>query len=759
MKGALARVRGAWTRNDLLLYVVVAVAASVLAYGALALWRADLGVPLTYWGDALAVGSHFKTVIENGWYEFNPLLGAPAGQTYNDFPTADNLNFIAAAILGRFFTDWPVAMNLYFLIGFPLAAVSMTWFLRVCGSSKAVVLALAPLFAIAPYHFSRGEGHLFLASYFVLPLSLVLVVRAIRGEPLWGWRDDRRAAMRLFGRGASTLTIVALTATSSSYYSVFFLILLAFAGIAALITRRAWRRFWGAAVAGGLTVVAMLVNMLPDMVFAWINGANPAGLERGHAEAEIYALKLSQLILPWPGHRIPVLRELRALYDANYPLVSESPALGAVAAAGFVAMLLFVAYAATRAGGWRARGRGDRAVFSLFGSLAALTLVAFLFSSVGGLSTIISFVTTSLRGWNRMSIYIAALSLAATAILLDWLIRAIVRRAKLRGAGRALVAGALAAIVLVVGFVDQTPWDAGDDYAATAARFTADRSWFATVQEAAGAGATIMQLPYQSFPEDVGPTGVLGSEVLIPYLQTSDIAWTGGGIKGRPRAEWTQVLESQYPPAQIARIAAATGMTGILVDRLSMFPGPRATLEAGLAKAAGAPLESPDGRYSYYSLDRLEKELSASAGAGELAAVRARAIDPVTIDDRSGFARGFDDAGGLESRQREADPRLRLINDSGTAARGTLELEFRFDTDTGGVVPGTLAVRLPDGSIRDVPIRDGSGTLSTPITLTPGTAEVTIIAPAPGTDGAAAVVLGHRGVRDAVVSAFAESGN
>ena len=745
-------VRLEWARSDRGLYLAVALISSVLAVLALELWRADLTVPLVYWGDALAVGSHFKTVIETGWYESNAMLGAPVGQVYHDFPTADNLNFLAAKILGWFTTDWALAMNLYFVIGFPLAALSMTYLLRVCGVSKAMTLALAPLFAIAPYHFMRGIGHLFLASYFIVPLSLALVVRVLRGRRIWGWRRTTTNWARPFGRGAGTLAIVALTATAQSYYAVFFLVLLGFAGVFAVLARRRWRRFLGAALAGVLTVVGMLLNMLPDFLYGWIHGPNPTGLERGHAEAEIYALKLAQLLLPAPGHRIGALNSIRTQYDSSYPLPSEMPALGAIAAAGLVILFLVLAYAATRFGAGRIADRHMRGRAGLLGGLAALTFVAFIFSTVGGLSTIISFVTTSLRGWNRMSIYIGALCLVAVGIVLDLAIRAIVRRGGLRGRGRAVIGGAVAATLLVVGFVDQTPADAGRDYGPIAERFRADQTWFQRVEAAAGEGAAIMQLPYQSFPEDTGPTGVLGSEVLIPYLHTRDIAWTGGGIKGRPAAEWTQEVAAQYDPAQIAALAVVAGMSGIHLDRASMYPGPRATLERGLDAVLGPPLESADGRYAYYDLTPLADSV-ASVSAAERDAVARRVLNPVTINDRGDFSRGFDAEGSLESTQRAHRTAITLINDSESAVRGTLELELSFGPEGGA--PDLVTVRLPDGSTHDIALEHGVAHVELPLTAQPGSSAITILRSDADDPARAPMIIGARGFRDLTVASFA----
>ncbi len=130
MKKFYGRIAGAWHRNDGILYALTAVVSLVATWTSLDLWAAKLTVPLTYWGDALAVGGEFKGVIETGWYKFNPDLSAPFGMTYSDFPSADNLNLVWAKIIGFVIPNWPVAMNVYYSLCFPLAAVAAVWFLR-----------------------------------------------------------------------------------------------------------------------------------------------------------------------------------------------------------------------------------------------------------------------------------------------------------------------------------------------------------------------------------------------------------------------------------------------------------------------------------------------------------------------------------------------------------------------------------------------------------------------------------------------------
>ena len=171
-----------------------AAAVSLLAvWFGLNLWAVDWRVPFYYSGDALAVASHFKTIIETGWFTHQPDLGAPYGQFYSDYPQADNLHFIAADVLRLFTSDFGVAMNVYFVIGFPLAAITALWFLRLVGVGTPLAVALGVVYSLAPYHFIKGEGHLFLAAYFVVPLAVGLIYLVATGRPLWALRPRERA--------------------------------------------------------------------------------------------------------------------------------------------------------------------------------------------------------------------------------------------------------------------------------------------------------------------------------------------------------------------------------------------------------------------------------------------------------------------------------------------------------------------------------------------------------------------------------------
>lgn len=735
-------------RSDAPWYALTAGVTSVVTYFALALWSARLDIPWLYQGDSLSTAAHFKTVLEEGWYEYQPSLGAPSGQVYNDFPTADNLHMIAAKIIGLFTDSWPVAINFYFFAGFLLAALSAFWLLRLCRIMPAISVALSVAYAIAPYHFMRGEAHLWLASYYCIPLGLGLLIMILRGDSLWTARPSRwRIVGVLTGRGAFAVVAVALLATSSTYYSVFFLLLLASVGLLVLIRDRSWRRFFGAAGIGVVTVVVMLINMAPDILYSITAGPNLGGFLRGHAEAEIYALKLSQLLLPWPGHRIDALQSLRSAYDSSYPLVSEQPALGLLGAVGMVIALVFLAYAAVSLGRRGLRRASPRSV--TISHLSALIFIAFLFSTVGGLSTFISFLTDALRGWNRMSIVIAALALAVLGVVLHIVVERFVTRAALGRAWRVALVAVVSIGLIGVAYVDQTPRDPSASYASIEQQYEMQDQFFSSIESELPADSMVLQLPFVPYPESTSPTGIESSEELIPYLHSTSIRWTQGGIKGRPASEWPEGL-SERPPSEIATLAAAAGASGILLDTAALRGGDT-DLEPALRSIAGEPLSSEDGRWEFFDLRPIRQSLESEVDPAELDAIASRITVPVTPflqPDFTGFTTS-DLTAGTSVHSKSVNPAFTLVNPTGSATPVVLTMTVSLPDTAGDVT-----VTYPDGQSTTVAAGKEGVVVSHAFVLEPGSSEVRLQAAGSSSSAPVTIEISHVTSQDGLLQAF-----
>jgi phosphoglycerol transferase len=579
-------------------YAVAALLALLATWYGLDLWNLDWRVPLYYSGDALAVASHFKTVIETGWFTHQSALGAPYGQFYGDYPQADNLHFIAANLLRVFSGDFGVLMNVYFVIGFPLAAVTALWFLRLVGVGRVLGVALAVAFAIAPYHFIKGEGHLFLATYFVVPLALGVIYKVAVGQPLWSHRI-------LSGRNLATVGTLVLLGTASSYYSVFVALVLAIVGIAKLWQTKAWRAFFGAAAAGLVIAGTMAVNLLPSILFRLANGVNEAVLVRSPPEAELYSFKLSSLLLPVPGHRFGPFATLRQLYDESYPLPSEAPALGLIAAAGFVALVVVAVYFLLTAGrtGWRAPESQTHRLAVLSG----LALVTFLFGTVGGLSTLLSFVNFPIRSWNRIAILLALLALAAVGLLLGRLLERLLERWPGRRMLSAVLTAAFAVLLVALAVWDQIPPVDPAARAATVATFDSDRDFVERIEATSEPGCLIYQLPYIAFPESPPVNGVTDADQLRMFLHSDALRWSAGGIKGRAPVDDVGALASLPVPSMLSAFRDL-GVCGVVLDRAASADGGSGLLEqlvaiTGIDAAAGRDaFSSDDERFVYVRL-------------------------------------------------------------------------------------------------------------------------------------------------------------
>ena len=109
------------------------------------LWEAHLRVPFGYGGDGLVYTRDAKVIVQTGWIQTTPHLGAPFGQELYDFPiSGDNGHYVIMRLMALFTSDWAVVLNGFLLLSFFTAGWSaylvMRW-LR-CGRISSVVCTL-----------------------------------------------------------------------------------------------------------------------------------------------------------------------------------------------------------------------------------------------------------------------------------------------------------------------------------------------------------------------------------------------------------------------------------------------------------------------------------------------------------------------------------------------------------------------------------------------------------------------------------------
>src|SRR5687767_6331660 len=172
-------------------YIAPIILCALILCFLLKLWRADLRVPFHYNGDALLHAMFIKGIADNGWYWQNPSLGAPNGLQMYDFPAVDNSAAAVLAFIGLF-TDHPfLILNIFYLLTFPLVTISSLYVLRRFKLSYAPALFASLLFTFLPYHFMRGESHLFLSAYYFVPHVVMVLLWVASGAFRVNLRDPK----------------------------------------------------------------------------------------------------------------------------------------------------------------------------------------------------------------------------------------------------------------------------------------------------------------------------------------------------------------------------------------------------------------------------------------------------------------------------------------------------------------------------------------------------------------------------------------
>lgn len=635
-------------------------------------------------GDSSYYLASIKGVLENGWFLRNPDLGAPFGQSNHDFAVGDVAHYVLVWLLGHVLGDPVVVFNAFFLLCFPLIAVVAYAVLRDLGATRAPALVAGVLFAFLPYHMIRGQHHLFLTSYYEIPLAVWLVAMLA---------EDRSLIRRAAPRGRTLLVVGAcvIVGAGSSYYAIFALLLLLTVVPTAAIARRSRGIALQGAVVAALVVASFALANAPAFIYSIQHGANDSVAVRQPGESELFGLKLADMVIPRNTHRVDVLARHGQRYYARTPLRSEGfdPALGSVATLGLLAALLVLL--ATGLASTTASLRRSR--IAVAGTVA---LMSFLIGTVGGGSALIAYgLTPQLRAWNRFSLFIAFAALLAVALLLTAL------GERLRARGRpAWVLGVIAAFFGAVGVYDQTSVIDAPDHAAVAAAWKTDDDFVTRMRNRFPAGTKILQLPYMSYPENGAIQGLGDYDLFTGYLHANDLRWTYGAVRGS-LSDWHGAQQA-LAPDQLATAAAAAGFNAVYLDRIGYADGGAATAAALDALAGpGTTGLSADRRLQFFDLRPVAARLAARTTLAERVQLSQALLYPVAL----GFGDGFsysELAGETPFRWAGTDARLTLES----PLEGTRAVRFTAQLFGGRAEPSTVTLTLPGGGRRSVLVTD-----------------------------------------------------
>ncbi|MGO8997555.1 MAG: hypothetical protein ACLQVI_29920 [Polyangiaceae bacterium] len=597
-----------WRRTALgsvepLVAAFLSVAICALVYE---LWRADLRMPLSPVTSDRTTGDYtsmmalaFKGMVDNPWYSKNQYVGAPLGLDLRDFPFPDQLLnlWVKGATL---FTRNPFLIaNVTLVASFPLVTLPALFVLRRLNVRYSIALVASLLFSFLSYHQMRGLHHVYyVVGYFSVPLVTLVALELFRGEPFLfeegssrSPRSPPRLALRSRGSLLAMGVAVVMGLTGTVYFTFFSAFVIGLGGLFGAVRARSRMPLLRAAAILAIAGAAFAVNMAPTVIYVSEHGKTTV-LERDPSDAEVFALKITELLLPRTGHRFEPFRRFKETYDkASYDRrtqlsnVTENNTayLGLVGSAGFLYLTFTLLMGR----------RGDRAEVgeesrdpaldpSLMDGLRVVCFGALLLGTVGGFGSLVAFsILPEIRSYNRISVYIAFVSLAALAVLVERAARSSTRP-KLVARGLPIALG----VVLVLGVLDQTQ-PVTLSYAKLAQDFQEEGRFIAAIEESVPTGSSIFELPYMAFPENGPQNGIGDYGLFVPYLHSKSLRWSYGTMRGRRGDGWYKGVAEQPAAAMVDTLASA-GFAGIYVDR-DGYVDRGAALEGALTAVLGPP--------------------------------------------------------------------------------------------------------------------------------------------------------------------------
>lgn len=528
------------------------------------LWLADLHVPFTYINDALLVGVWIKGIVDNGWYLQNNFIGAPFLGTMYDFPLSNNLDFLIIKLISIFSHDYAFSMNTYFLVSFPLTTLTSMFVLRQLKISYQISILGSLLFAFLPYHFVRGEGHLFLAAYYMIPLIVMVL--------LWIYSDmdflisevNGKIRTNLLTRKSIISIIICILISSTfiyyPFFSCFFLII---SGITSSVFHKNKTSLIASIILIALITIGVLINVSPTLMYQHENGKNLLTAIRSPQEAETYGLKITLLLLPITNHYLPFMATVANKYINTAPLANHNaPSLGIIIGTGFLLLIGWIFYRLSD--GLKLKIKQ----YDVINELSLLNLSALLLGTVGAFGALFAYavaylfpISPQFRGYDRISIFIAFFSMTAIAILLETLSERYVKTN-----AKKILFLAVLGILLIAGIMDQTgrqPY--GTIYSLTKTEYLNDADFINRIETIMPAEAMIFQLPYMPYPEYGNMYKMTDYSHFKGYLHSSKLRWSYGAMKGRPEDIWQRGIANE-PIGDLVKILSLAGFSGIYID-------------------------------------------------------------------------------------------------------------------------------------------------------------------------------------------------
>lgn len=539
--------------KDIIAVVVICIVTTIFLMHYYNIQNLDFSIPFRYTGtDEMSTLVEAKMVQETGWNTYTDRLAAPYGfdNANNIISGLHNFDTFTTKIFTMLTGSYACGVNYTFITAFYLIAIITYIVLRCLKIREWISVCGALDYAFLPFIFLRNEEHLVLSCYYFVPL-LVLIC-------LWIYEDERflRIDRNFFKykRNIAAIVMTFFIANSGivywQFFGCFFLCVTAFSNF---LKTRQWQYIAKPFLSIFSIIVFMIIGCIPEIIDIIGGASGITGRVRTYPDAELYGLKIIQLILPVRGHGIDYFERRIELYNTTAPSVTENYTayIGLIGVAGLIILLSML---------FKYKKESDGMTYRRLCALSELNIAAVLMGTIGGIGTcFFVFVSQTLRGFNRISVYIAFFCIVSVCLILEkFFNKELLKWQK-------IVLPVIVSIIFAAGIMEQNP-DVGLPIEQSSEEWENDKAFVKNIEENVEEGAMIYQLPYHEYPEGGQQYEMYDLELFKGYLHSDTLKWSFGVSYGSQEAQNNYEISEMKVDDMIAELKKE-GFSGIYIDR------------------------------------------------------------------------------------------------------------------------------------------------------------------------------------------------
>ena len=517
--------------RDKQVYFIVIIGCILLSYYALDLFVNDLNTPIVYYGcDDFYHKSLAKNMIDNGNIWKNEYLGYPFQAEFYNFPMVSFTYLYICKLLSFYIKDFFLIINVYYILTFVLTSITTLYVMRKMKFADHWAAFAALVYPFCQYHYLHSILHMSAISFYGVPLIVYLCyIIFTRDFRQWSIKHIKTLDAVKY---VSVIFLFACTDIFYAFFGCFFLLI--------VIIYKLCHKNIHNAIAGIVIIISvvcmMVINYLPAvmMMSSNMNRHSPSS-------ANTYSLPLIGLVSPYNQNHPFYFITSRVVNAGVSKDETFASYLGLIGVIGFVTMILWL---------FNEKLFSDKReimakLLSILNISSILLAVPFSLNFLFAL-----FISSSIRTYCRIVIFIILFSLIALTIILENVCRKIKRIYQIL----------LVVVLISINLFDSSPRALA--YNHEGEQYASDRQFVQSIEEMLEEGAAVYQLPYISFPENYAND----NRLLKGYLHSDKLKWSGGLVQNTEYVPYLEAISMITDYDNYLSILKYYGYQGVYCD-------------------------------------------------------------------------------------------------------------------------------------------------------------------------------------------------